>query len=66
MVHEFGAIIDGLILMSFQFHVLGKELKAIAAKLNVAWSAAVTNSTKGMMITYLLIHYPQVEGLNPY
>ena len=59
MVHEFWPIIDGLIFeKSIQFHCLGKELKAIAAKLNVAWSAAVTNSTKGMMIRYLLTQYP--------
>ena len=59
MVHEFWTIIDGLIYEKlFLFYCLGKELKAIAAKLNVAWSAAVTNSTKGMMITYLLTLNP--------
>ena len=44
------------ILMGFLSYCLGKELKAVAAKLNVAWSAAVTSSTKGMMIIYLLTH----------
>lgn len=59
MVHEFWTTIDGLLFEKlFLFHCLGKELKAIAAKLNVAWSAAVTNSTKGMIIKYLLTHYP--------
>ena len=59
MEHKFWAIIDGLTFeKTFLFYCLGKELKAIAAKLNVAWSAAVTNSTKGMMIKYLLTNYP--------